>query len=87
MVIEGINGSWCGGEESGGRGGCEGASWGRRRKESDMWDRMGRKDDGAGLRGTRLKRREQGEDQEEREGDEGEERARVVAYENCQRAQ
>lgn len=55
MVIEGINGSWCGGEESGGKGGCEGASWGRRRKESDMWDRMGRKDDGAGLRGTREK--------------------------------
>lgn len=55
-------------------------------KESDTWDRVGRKDDGAGPRGTG-KRREQGKDQEEREGDEGEERARVVAQENCQRAQ
>lgn len=83
MVMEGINGSWCRGEESGGRWGCEGANWGRR-KESDMWDRVGRKDDGAGPRGTG--KREQVKDQEERE-DEREERARVVAQENCQGSQ
>lgn len=59
------------------------ANWGRR-KESDMWDRVGRKDDGAGPRGTG--KREQVKDQEERE-DEGEERARVVAQENCQGSQ
>lgn len=49
-----------------------------------MWDRVGRKDDGAGPRGTG--KREQVKDQEERE-DEGEERARVVAQENCQGSQ
>lgn len=52
MVMEGINGSWCGGEERGVR------DWVRelveeegRREGSAMWDGVGRRADRAGLKG------------------------------------